>query len=370
MYDFLIVGAGLYGASFARFAADAGFSCLVIDKRKHVAGNAYTAPHDDYFIHKYGPHIFHTDDDEVWEFVNRYAQFNRFTNQPMANWRGNVYNLPFNMNTFQGIFGVTSPNEAKKMIDAEITAAGIKEVRNLEEQAISMVGTTIYERLVKDYTEKQWGRPCSKLPPEIIQRLPLRFTYDNAYFNDRYQGIPEGGYTKMVMLMLKGIEVLTQVDFFNDRYNCEKAAKQLVFTGPIDAFFDYRYGKLEYRSLRFYERSYFVDNVQGVAVMNYTDAETPWTRVVEHKHFTGSQSPNTVLTYEFSIPASDGKEPYYPVNDEKNNKLYAQYRYDASKLKNVVIGGRLGTYRYMDMDDTIIQAKRDFDEALIRLKKR
>ena len=368
MYDFLIVGAGLYGATFARLATDAGFSCLVIDKRSHVAGNAYTVPRDDYYIHKYGPHIFHTDDDDIWKFVNQYAQFNRFTNQPVANYNGKLYSLPFNMNTFYQVFGVTDPKGAKQMIEAEIRAAGITEIHNLEEQAISMVGTTIYERLVKCYTEKQWGRPCNELPPEIIRRLPLRFTYDNAYFNDRYQGIPEDGYTALVKRMLSGIEVRTHVDFFRDRFSCEKAAKRIVYTGPIDAFFDFRYGKLEYRSLRFYEHSCFADNAQGTAVMNFTDDKTPWTRRIEHKHFTGSTCPGTFLTFEFSIPASTENEPYYPVNDKKNIILYKQYRYDASKLKNVVIGGRLGTYRYMDMDDTIMLAKNDFDETLKHLE--
>ena len=366
-YDFLIVGAGLYGATFARFATDAGYSCLVIDKRKHVAGNAHTVPHDDYFIHKYGPHIFHTDDYGVWEFVNRFSDFNRFTNQPVANYLGELYNLPFNMNTFHQIFGSTMPSDAMKMIDAEIKAAGITKITNLEEQAISMVGTTIYEKLVKGYTEKQWGRPCRELPPEIIKRLPLRFTFDNAYFNDRYQGIPLMGYTRMVEIMLKGIDVMTNVDFFKTRGDAEKAARHIVFSGSIDAFFDFRNGALEYRSLAFVEMSYFVDNAQGVAVMNYTDDLCPYTRVIEHKHFTGSTCPGTVLTYEYSRPASAHEEPYYPVNDERNNRIYAMYKNDAKQLKNVTFGGRLGTYSYLDMDDVIMLAHDDFQKVQKRL---
>lgn len=371
MYDFLIVGAGLYGATFARLAKDAGFTCMVIDKRKHVAGNAHTVLHDDYYIHKYGPHIFHTDEDDVWSFVNRFASFNRFTNQPVANWGGVLYNLPFNMNTFREMFGVTTPDAAIDRIKLEIELAGISKITNLEEQAISMVGTTIYGRLIKNYTEKQWGRPCTELPPEIIKRLPLRFTFDNAYFNDRHQGIPVCGYTDMVHNMLDGIDVSLRVDFFNDRFNCEKAGKVLVYSGPIDQFFDYRYGKLEYRSLRFEEIMYkSTDNAQGVAVMNYTSMDKPYTRSVEHKHFTGSEANGTVVTYEYSRPASTADEPFYPVNDRKNNEIYDMYRIDASKLKNVIIGGRLGTYRYLDMDDVISLAADDFVKASRYLKDR
>ncbi len=367
MYDFLIVGAGLYGATFARCVADRGFSCVVIDKRKHVAGNAYTEPHDDYFIHKYGPHIFHTDSEDVMSFIKRFAELNHYMHQPIAEWGGVVYNLPFNMNTFKQMFGTTTPDSAKKHIAQEIKAAKIRSVRTLEDQAISMVGTTIYERLICGYTEKQWGKPCDQLPPSIIKRLPLRWTYDNRYFDDRYQGIPVSGYTEMVKNMLSGIDVRLRTDFFASRDEAENAAKVIVFTGPIDAFFGHRNGALEYRSLRFDERHLSDDNFQGTAVKNSTSFLTPWTRVVEHKHFTGSTCKGTVLTYEYSRPASTTEEPFYPVNDEKNMKLYAAYRNDARYTPNVIFGGRLGQYRYMDMDDVIEQALIDANEAVERM---
>ena len=361
-YDFLIVGAGLYGASFARMAADAGRRVLVIDKRDCVGGNACTVEIEGINVHKYGAHIFHTNNKEVWDFVQRFAVFNRFTNTPVANYKGELYSLPFNMFTFNGMWGVTDPEEAAAIIEEQRKEAGISEPRNLEEQAISLVGFDIYEKLIKGYTEKQWGRKCTELPAFIIKRLPVRFTFDNNYFNALYQGIPVGGYTKMVSRMLDGIEVRLGEDYHADREYWDGMAEKVIYTGAIDAFYGYSLGNLEYRSLRF--ESYLVDkpNYQGNAVVNYTDAETPWTRIIEHKWFefgkdaNGNDLPKTVITREYSCEWKPGDEPYYPVNDERNAGLYAQYKALADSEEKVIFGGRLGEYRYYDMDQVIAAA--------------
>lgn len=356
-YDYLIVGSGLYGATFAYFAKQAGKRCLVIDKREHKGGNVYCENVEGINVHKYGAHIFHTSNREVWNFVNSFVTFNRYTNSPVANYKGILYNLPFNMNTFNKMWGVITPQEAKAIIDEQVGQAksNIKgEPRNLEEQALCLVGRDIYEKLIKGYTEKQWGRKCTELPAFIIKRLPVRMVFDNNYFNDSYQGIPIGGYNKLIDGMLEGIEVRTGVDFFADREYWESEAENIVFTGKIDEFYGYRFGKLEYRTVRFEQMLLDVPNYQGNAVVNYTDAETPYTRIIEHKHFemfgdAVYDCPKTVISKEYSTEWKDGMEPYYPVNDEKNNSLYAQYKELADRESNVYFGGRLAEYKYYDM---------------------
>ena len=353
MYDYLVVGAGLFGAVFAHEANKKGKKCLVIDKRGHIGGNAYTKTIEDIEVHMYGAHIFHTSSREVWEYVQQFAEFNRYTNSPLANFCGEIYSMPFNMYTFNKMWGVATPDEAKIKIGQQIKASGIESPKNLEEQAISLVGKDIYEKLVKGYTEKQWGKPAAELPAFIIKRLPVRFTYDNNYFNDDYQGIPIQGYTAMVGKMLEGIDVQPGVDFFKDRKNLAAAAKKIVFTGMIDEYFGYCLGGLEYRGLRFETNVLDMENYQGNAVINFTDHETPFTRIIEHKHFTFGKQPKTVVTKEYPMEWSQGLEPYYPMNDGKNNALYEQYRELAERENNVVFGGRLGQYKYYDMDDVI-----------------
>ncbi len=358
-YDYLVVGAGLYGATFARTAADAGKKVLVIDRRNHIAGNVYTEKVKGINVHKYGAHIFHTNNRKVWDFVNRFADFNRFTNTPVANYKGEIYSLPFNMFTFNKMWGVVTPEEASAVINKQKEEAGITEPKNLEEQAISLVGSDIYEKLIKGYTEKQWGRKCTDLPAFIIKRLPVRLNYDNNYFNARYQGIPTGGYTKMVSNMLDGIEVRTGVDFLKEKDSYEGLAETVVYTGALDEYFGYSLGNLQYRSVRFDEEVLDTDNFQGNAAVNYTDAETPWTRIIEHKWFEfgkdeeGRDIPGTVISREYSSEWHPGDEPYYPVNDEKNNALADNYKALAQKEENVIFGGRLGEYRYYDMDAVI-----------------
>lgn len=356
MYDYLIVGAGLYGAVFAREMTDKGYRCLVIDKREHIGGNVYTEKAEGINVHKYGAHIFHTSEKKVWDYVNRFAEFNRYTNTPVANYKGEIYNLPFNMNTFNKMWGVITPNEARAKIEEQRKAANIENPKNLEEQAISLVGIDIYEKLIKHYTEKQWGRPCKELPAFIIRRLPVRFIYDNNYFNDLYQGIAIGGYTKMVENMLKGIEIRLNTNYLDNREELGKIAKTIVYTGPIDEFFGYSKGCLQYRSVRFDTKTLDTDNFQGNAVVNYTDGDTPYTRIIEHKHFEFGGGDKTVISYEYSAEWSKGDEPYYPVNDEKNAKLYEEYKLLAQKEKNVIFGGRLGEYKYYDMDKVILSA--------------
>lgn len=360
-YDYLIVGSGLFGATFAYRAKQAGKKCLVIDKRNHKGGNVYCENIEGINVHKYGAHIFHTSNKKVWNFVNSIVEFNRYTNSPVANYEGKLYNLPFNMNTFYQMWGVVTPQQAKEKIEEQKAAAvesmqqaGITEPRNLEEQAISLIGTDIYKTLIKGYTEKQWGRKCTELPVFIIKRLPVRFVYDNNYFNDKYQGIPIGGYNKLIEGLLDGTEVKTGVDFFDNRTYWENIAKKIVFTGKIDEFYDYRFGKLEYRTVRFEEEIHDCCNYQGNAVVNYTDKEVPYTRIIEHKHFEmfGSEidnCPRTVISKEYSTEWKDGMEPYYPVNDKKNSDLYALYKELADNTGNVILGGRLAEYKYYDM---------------------
>ena len=361
-YDYLIVGAGLYGAVLAQEAKKKGKSVLVIDKRDQIGGNVYTKEVEGIHVHVYGAHIFHTNNEEVWNYVNRFATFNRFTNSPVANYHGELYSLPFNMYTFNKMWGVVTPEEAAAKIEEQKKAAGITEPSNLEEQAISLVGTDIYEKLVKGYTEKQWGRPCDQLPAFIIRRLPVRLTFDNNYFNARFQGIPEGGYTKMVANMLDGIEVRLGTDYLENKEEFDAMADKVIYTGPIDAYFGYRLGNLEYRSVRFETELLDIPNFQGNAAVNYTDAETPWTRIIEHKWFEfgkdaeGRDLPKTVISREYSSEWKPGDEPYYPVNDEKNTALYAEYKALADKEDHVVFGGRLGEYKYYDMDAVIAAA--------------
>ncbi len=364
MYDYLIVGAGLYGAVFAREMTDKGYKCLVIDKRDHIAGNVYTENVEDINVHKYGAHIFHTSNKKVWDYVNRFAEFNRYTNSPVANYKGEIYNLPFNMNTFNKMWGVITPNEAKKKIEEQRSAAKVENPKNLEEQAISLIGMDIYEKLVKHYTEKQWGRPCTELPAFIIKRLPVRFTYDNNYFNDLYQGIAIGGYTKMVEKMLEEIEVRLSVNYNENREELGKIAKTIVYTGPIDEYFGYCKGNLEYRSVRFETETLDSENYQGNAVVNYTDGDTPYTRIIEHKHFEFGTQPKTVISREYSAEWKLGDEPYYPVNDDKNGKLYEEYKKLADKEDNVIFGGRLGEYKYYDMDKVILSALEKIESIL------
>lgn len=356
-YDYLIIGSGLYGATFAYFAKLAGKRCVVIDKREHKGGNVYCENVEGINVHKYGAHIFHTSNKEVWDFVTRFVPFNRYTNSPMANYKGELYNLPFNMNTFNRMWGVITPQEAKAIIDEQVGQAksNIKGVpRNLEEQALCLVGRDIYEKLIKGYTEKQWGRKCTELPAFIIKRLPVRLVFDNNYFNDSYQGIPIGGYNKLIDGMLDGIEVKTGVDFFADREYWESVAENIVFTGKIDEFYGYRFGKLEYRTVRFEQEIMDMPNYQGNAVVNYTDIDVPYTRIIEHKHFemfgeAVYNCPKTIIYREYSTEWKDGMESYYPVNDEKNNALYARYKEFADGESNVHFGGRLAEYKYYDM---------------------
>ncbi|MBR5520653.1 MAG: UDP-galactopyranose mutase [Oscillospiraceae bacterium] len=352
-YDYLIVGAGLYGAVFAHQARKRCKTCLVIDKRTHIAGNIYTYNCEGINVHQYGAHIFHTNNKEVWDYVNQFAEFNRYTNSPVANYKGEIYNLPFNMNTFNKMWGVVTPRQAKEKIEQQKSAAGITAPKNLEEQAISLVGTDIYEKLIRHYTGKQWGRPCTELPAFIIKRLPVRFTYDNNYFNALYQGIPVGGYTRMVENMLGDTEVRLGIDYLENKAQLDALAEKTVYTGPVDAYFDYSLGALEYRSVRFETEVLDTDNYQGNAVVNYTDGETPYTRIIEHKHFEFGTQEKTVISREYSAEWSVGDEPYYPVNDDKNGKLYAEYKTLADREENVIFGGRLGEYRYYDMDKVI-----------------
>lgn len=355
MFDYLVIGAGLAGAVFSRIMTDRGYKCLVIDKRDHIAGNVYSKEIEGIEVHQYGPHIFHTDNERVWEFMNRFAEFNHFIYCPVANYKGKLYNLPFNMNTFYQLWGTRTPDEAKERIAEQVKEAAITEPRNLEEQAIMLAGRDIYEKLVKGYTAKQWGRECTELPAFIIKRLPVRFVYDNNYFNHPHQGIPKAGYTAMVEKMLEGIEVWLNTDFLENREKYLGMAKSILYTGPIDEYYDYCYGALEYRSLRFETEILPIGNYQGVAGMNFTDRETPYTRIVEHKHFKfGEGNPDkTVITKEYSATWKQGDEPYYPVNDEKNNALYLQYKEKAEKEENVIFAGRLGQYRYFDMDKVV-----------------
>lgn len=362
MYDYLIIGAGLFGSVFAQQAKAAGKSVLVIDKRPHIGGNVYTEKVEGIDVHRYGAHIFHTNNKAVWDYVNRFVTFNRFTNSPVANYKGELYSLPFSMYTFNRMWGVVTPDEAAARIAEQRAAAGITEPRNLEEQAISLVGTDIYEKLVKGYTQKQWGRPCDQLPSFIIKRLPVRLTFDNNYFNALYQGIPVGGYTRLVERLLAGIEVRRGVDYLAHKDELDALAERVIYTGPIDAYFGYRLGALEYRSVRFETELLDMPNFQGNAAVNYTDAETPYTRIIEHKWFTfgkdeeGRDLPKTVISREYSSEWHPGDEPYYPVNDEKNGALYARYRALADMETGVIFGGRLGEYRYYDMDAVIASA--------------
>ena len=355
-YDYLIVGSGLFGSIIAYEMTKKGKKCLVIEKRSHIGGNVYTENTENINVHKYGAHIFHTDNREVWDYINQFADFNRYTNSPVANYKGELYNLPFNMNTFYQMWGVKTPQEAQAKIEEQKSEFKIENPQNLEEQAISLIGKDIYEKLIKGYTEKQWGRQCRDLPAFIIKRLPVRYTFDNNYFNDLYQGIPMGGYTAIIEKMLEGVEVLLDTDFFDDREKWMGMADKIIFTGMIDQYFDYCYGELEYRGLDFEFETLDVENYQGNAVVNYTDAETPFTRIIEHKHFENSESPKTIITREYPKSWSKGEEAYYPMNDEKNSKLFARYQELAKKEGNVIFGGRLGMYQYFDMWQVIDEA--------------
>ena len=360
-YDYLVVGAGLFGAVFAHEMKKKNRTAVVIDKRDHIAGNIYTEKIHDISVHRYGAHIFHTSDKQVWDYVNQFAEFNQYINSPIARYKDELYNLPFNMNTFSKMWGIVTPKEAKEKIAQQIAQLSIKEPQNLEEQALSLVGPDVYEKLVKGYTEKQWGRDCKELPAFIIKRLPLRFVYDNNYFNDKYQGIPIGGYTQIIEKMLDGIEVRLSTDFFADREGLTGLADKIVFTGMIDAYFQYCYGELEYRTVRFETEVLDCENYQGNAVVNYTEYEVPYTRIIEHKHFefgcqNGEVNPKTVVTREYPAEWSKGDEPYYPMNDEKNNALYAKYKELADKEEKVIFGGRLGMYKYFDMHHVVQEA--------------
>ena len=370
-YDYLIVGSGLFGSIFAYEANKRGKKVLVIDKRPHIAGNIYTENKDGINVHKYGAHIFHTSNKEVWDYINQFAEFNRYTNSPVARYKNELYNMPFNMNTFNKLWGVVTPEEAQAKIEQEKKEAGITEPKNLEEQAISLVGKTIYEKLVKGYTEKQWGRKCTELPSFIIKRLPVRFIYDNNYFNDKYQGIPMGGYTQIIEKLLDGIEVKLDYDYFEHKQELDNIAEKIVFTGPIDKYYDYKFGELEYRSLRFEEEELDIPNYQGNAVVNYTEYEVKYTRIIEHKHFEYAKSlgqedtiSKTIITREYPDTWNREKEAYYPINNDKNNELYQKYADLASKDKNVIFGGRLGMYKYYDMDKVIAEALKCVEENL------
>lgn len=366
-YDYLVVGAGLYGSTFAYEAKKRGKRCLVIDRRNHIGGNIYCERVEGINVHKYGAHIFHTSNKKIWDYVNQFVEFNRYTNSPVANYRGEIYNLPFNMNTFNKLWGVVTPQEAMDKINKQKAEAEITNPKNLEEQAISLVGTDIYKKLIKGYTEKQWGRSAAELPAFIIKRLPVRFTYDNNYFNDKYQGIPEGGYNIIIEKMLEGIEVKLNTDFFENKEELEAQAEKIIFTGMIDEYYNYKFGKLEYRSLKFENEIIDTANYQGNAVVNYTDRETPFTRIIEHKHFEFGNQEKTVITKEYPSEWSPGDEPYYPVNDDKNNELYRKYKNLADKEDKVIFGGRLASYKYYDMHQVIgaalITVEREFDKG-------
>lgn len=355
-YDYLIVGAGLFGAVFAQQAKQAGKTVLVIDKRSHLGGNVYTEEVEGIQVHRYGAHIFHTSDLEIWEYVQQFAVFNRYTNSPVARYKDEVYNLPFNMNTFYQMWGVKTPEEAKKKLKSQIREAAVCEPKNLEEQALSLVGKDIYEKLIRGYTEKQWGKRAKELPSFIIRRLPVRYTYDNNYFNDSYQGIPVGGYTRMVERMLDGVEIRLNTDYFQAREELDRLADRVVFTGMIDAYYGECYGKLDYRSLRFETEVMDTPNYQGNAVVNYTEYEVPYTRIIEHKHFEFGTQPKTVITREYPAAWTGKEEPYYPINDERNNRLYEKYKALADQEDRVIFGGRLGMYRYYDMHQVIAEA--------------
>ena len=356
MYDYLIVGAGLFGSIFAYEAKKRGKNCLVIDKRPHIGGNIYTKEVEGINVHEYGAHIFHTSNHEVWEYIQQFATFNRYTNSPIARYKDEIYNMPFNMNTFNKLWGVITPEQAKKKIEQQIKESGITDPKNLEEQAISLVGRDIYEKLVKGYTQKQWGRRCDELPSFIIKRLPVRFTYDNNYFNDLYQGIPIGGYTQIIEKMLEGIDIRLNCNYFSNRKELETIANKIVFTGMIDQYYDYCFGELEYRSLRFETEVLEMENYQGNAVVNYNEYEIPYTRIIEHKHFEYGETRKTVITREYPATWKIGDEPYYPMNDEKNNYLYEKYKALADKENKVIFGGRLGMYQYYDMHHIISEA--------------
>ena len=365
-YDYLIVGAGLYGSTFAYCAKQQGKKCLVIDKRPHLGGNLYCEKIADINVHQYGPHIFHTSNKKVWDFVNGIVEFNRFTESPVAIYKGKAYNLPFNMNTFSQMWGVITPDEAKKKIEEQRKEMEGKEITNLEEQAISLVGRDIYERLIKGYTEKQWGRKCTELPPFIIRRLPVRFVYDNNYFNDSYQGVPIGGYNKLIDGLLTGIDTQVNTDFFANRKELESLANKIVFTGRIDEFYNFQFGKLDYRTVRFETDVLPTSNYQGLAQINYTEAEIPYTRIIEHKHFESfaaevDKNPKTVISREYSVEWKEGLEPYYPINDEKNSKLYQEYESLAQQESHVIFGGRLAEYKYYDMAPIVEKVLKMFD---------
>ena len=364
-YDYLIVGAGLFGAVFAREMTDAGKKCLVIDRRNHIAGNIYTENVEGINVHKYGAHIFHTSDKRIWEYANRFADFNRFTNSPVARYKDELYNLPFNMNTFSRMWGVHTPEEARAIIEEQKKELGDKTPENLEEQAISLIGRDIYEKLVKGYTEKQWGKRATELPAFIIRRLPVRYTYDNNYFSDLYQGIPIGGYTSMIEKMLEGADIRLGCDYFTNRAELEAMCEKTVFTGMIDEYFDYCYGELEYRSLRFETEVLDTDNYQGNAVVNYTEYEIPYTRIIEHKHFEFGTQEKTVITREYPADWRHGDEPFYPVNNDRNNELYLKYKAKADMEDNVIFGGRLGMYRYFDMHNVIAEALACAEKELV-----
>lgn len=355
-YDYLIVGAGLFGSIFANEAKKKGKRCLVIDKRNHTGGNIYCEEIEGINVHKYGAHIFHTNNKEVWNYVNELVEFNRYTNSPVANYKGELYNLPFNMNTFYSLWKVKTPDEAMRKIEEQKREANIKEPKNLEEQAISLVGKDIYEKLIKGYTEKQWGKKATELPAFIIKRLPVRFTFDNNYFNDKYQGVPIGGYNKITEKLLEGIDVKLSVDFFKERKELEKLADKIVFTGMIDEFYNYKFGTLEYRSLKFHNEILNEKNYQGNAVINYTEYDIPYTRIIEHKHFEYGNQDKTIITKEYPATWNRGDEPYYPINNEKNNNIYLKYKELADKEENIIFGGRLAEYKYYDMHNVIESA--------------
>lgn len=366
MYDYLIVGAGLYGAVFAQQMVQQGKHCLVIEKRNHIAGNLYTKEQEGIQVHQYGPHIFHTNNERVWSYIQNFAQFNHFVYSPIANYKGTLYNLPFNMHTFVQMWKIQTPREAAEILAEQIRKYSTREPTNLEEQALSLVGKDIYEILIKGYTEKQWGRSCREIPASVIKRLPVRMTFDNNYFDHPYQGIPIGGYTKMIKKMLEGAELQMETDFLKERKYLEKQARCIVYTGPVDAYFSYHYGPLQYRSLQFETEVLDTGNYQGIAGMNFTDAETLYTRIIEHKHFElGAGNPDkTVITKEYPKEWSPGEEPYYPINNMENTRLYEQYRLLCEKEQNVIFGGRLGKYEYLDMDQTIAQALGDADREM------
>lgn len=357
MFDYLIVGAGLYGSVCAYELKKRGYKCLVIDKRNHIGGNIYTENIEGINVHRYGAHIFHTSNKRVWDYINSFSEFNNYINSPIAIYKDELYNLPFNMNTFSKLFNIKTPSEALAIIEAEKKSLHIDNPKNLEEQAINLVGRTIYEKLIKGYTAKQWGKDCKDLPSFIIKRLPVRFTYDNNYFNDRYQGIPIGGYTNIINKMLDGIEVRLNTDFFENRDEYSAICKNIIYTGAIDEYFNYKFGNLEYRTVEFKTEVLDCNNYQGNAVVNYTDYDVPYTRIIEHKHFEfDTSSPKTVISKEYSTKWVPGDEPYYPINDEKNNSLFQKYNEEAKKLSNVYFGGRLGQYKYYDMDKVILEA--------------